>query len=298
VVAPLDEAGLMSVAAIVVNFNGGETLGRCVSALFSSSVKPQVHVIDNASTDGSAQRLNQLYGNRAGMEVLFNPGNIGFAAAVNRAMERIEAQWVLILNPDCIIAPNTLSKLKQALDDDAHAALAAPAVTGRDGRLERSTLRRFPNPWNSLLTILGLWRLGRWVPRLQGIPVAARQSGPDPVVAEAVSGACMLVRRQVFVEIGGFDEGYGLHCEDLDLMYRLAQAGWHCLYVPAAEAMHEQGVSSRSRPLWVHRQKHRGMRRFFDKFQASQHGFLFRLLVRFGIGLHYLVSLPAAWLRR
>ncbi|NND45786.1 MAG: glycosyltransferase family 2 protein [Xanthomonadales bacterium] len=296
--AALEGPGLMAVTAVVVNFNTGETLARCIRALFAGSLKPDVLVIDNASSDRSARDLAQQFGNHAGLQLLFNPTNVGFAKAVNHAVGRISADWVLVLNPDCIVGSATVEKLIDALQADPKAALAAPAVTDPRGRIEKASLRRFPKPGNALLTLLGLWRLARWIPALEGVPVRAERAGTDPVVAEAVSGACMMVRRSAFVEVGMLDQAYGLHCEDLDLMYRLQQAGWHSLYVPGASAMHEQGLSSRSRPAWVHRQKHQGMQRFYDKFQAERHSAPLRWLVRGGIWAHYAVTLPLALLRR
>jgi len=108
----------------------------------------------------------------------------------------------------------------------------------------------------------------------------------------------MLIRRSAFEQVGPFDEAYGLHCEDLDLMFRLRQAGWRCLFVPSAKALHHKGVSSRSHPLWVHRQKHRGMVRFFNKFQARRYGWPVRWLVLAGIWLRYLVLVPWVAIRR
>ena len=297
-VAPLDEAGLMRVTAIVVNFNAGEALQRCVQGLLSGSLPPRVLVVDNASTDGSAAKLRQLYGSRPELEILFNPGNLGYAPAVNHAVRLGDAEMVLVINPDCVIGPDGLRQLKMALDADSQAALAAPAVRDSKGRQERAALRRFPDPWNSLVTFSGLWRLGRWLSWLRGVPLDARRAGTEPFRAEAVSGACMLIRRQAMLEVGLFDEAYGLHCEDLDLMFRLREAGWHCLYVPGAEATHEQGVSSRSRPYWAHWQKHLGMARFFDKFQAQHHAAPVRWLVHAGIWLHYLASLPLVRARK
>jgi GT2 family glycosyltransferase len=112
----------------------------------------------------------------------------------------------------------------------------------------------------------------------------------------------MLVRTKAFVDVGGLDEAYALHCEDLDLMYRLRNRGGHCLFVPQAQAEHLQGLSSRSRPLWAHWQKHRGMQRFYLKFQAERYPALLRwpfsLLVLMGIWLRFAVTLPAALLQR
>ena len=107
----------------------------------------------------------------------------------------------------------------------------------------------------------------------------------------------MLLKYSAFDEVKGLDSNYGLHCEDLDLMYRLRQRGYHCLLVPAARVYHRQGVSSRSRPLWVHWQKHLGMQRFFRKFQARSHAFPVRWLVLAGIWLRFAATLPLALLR-
>jgi hypothetical protein len=117
------------------------------------------------------------------------------------------------------------------------------------------------------------------------------------VPAEAVSGACMMLSQTVFLEMGCMDGAYGLHCEDLDLMYRLRQRGFHCLIVPSALVFHQQGISSSSRPLWVHWQKHRGMQRFFLKFQADKTVFPMRWLVIAGIWLRFCVTLPLVWFR-
>lgn len=285
----------MSVTAVVVNFNAGEALARCVQSLVSGSVVPEVKVVDNASTDGSAEALRGMYGNQGGVEILSNSSNLGFAKAVNAAVKALDCEFVLVINPDCTLERESLEKLMWAMEHDESAGLAAPAVHGAGGRLEKSALRRFPRPLNSLVTMTGLWRL---FPFLKGVPVHPARIPAETVRAEAVSGACMLIRRRALMELGMMDEAYGLHCEDLDLMYRMRQAGWHCLYVPGASASHEQGVSSRSRPLWVHRQKHRGMVRFFSKFQAADYWPPFRWLVYVGVWLRYLLLWPLVWLKK
>ena len=108
----------------------------------------------------------------------------------------------------------------------------------------------------------------------------------------------MLIRRSAFEAVAYMDEAYCMHCEDLDLMYRLAEKGWHCLYVPQAACVHLQGKSSRSRPTWVHYQKHRGMARFFRKFQAKTTSLPVRLLVYTGIWLRFVVLWPLVLVRR
>lgn len=288
----------MSVATIIVNFNAGQTLQQCVTAVLKSTEHTSVTVVDNASTDRSAQNLRNLYGDRQGVQFLFNPSNIGFAPAVNAVARRLEADWVLILNPDCILEPSALTELRIALETDGKAALAGPAVRDEAGHIQRATVRRFPTPWRSLMTASGLWRLGRWFPSFHGVEIDPTKLNNGAVAAEAVSGACMLVRRSALESVGYLDEEYAMHCEDLDLMYRLAQKGWHCLYVSNADCTHLQGLSSRSRPHWVHFQKHRGMVRFFKKFQAGTTSFPIRVLVYTGIWLRFIMLWPLVMLRR
>ena len=288
----------MSIETIIVNYNAGKALQQCVNALLRSTEHTKVTVVDNASDDGSAENLHNLYGNHQRIEFLFNPGNLGFAPAVNAVARRSKAEWILILNPDCILESETLGSLKAALVEDSRAGLAGPAVRDEGGRIQRATLRRFPDPWKSLVTASGLWRLGEWFPAFHGVEVDVSKFGDGVTSCEAVSGACMLIRRAALEEVGFLDEEYAMHCEDLDLMYRLKLKGWHCLYVPLANSVHQQGVSSRSRPTWVHFQKHRGMVRFFKKFQARSYVFPIRWLVYTGIWLRFIALWPMALIRR
>jgi GT2 family glycosyltransferase len=299
-----------AVEVIIVNYNAGEALTRCIGSVLEQAADPAagpaVTVVDNASADGSAEQAEAAYGARPGFHLLRNPGNPGFATAVNQAARATglvfdaapaaaAPGYLLVLNPDCELRPGALDHLRAALDVDPGAGLAGPRVTDARGEVQRGTLRRFPDPWRSFVTFSGLWRLGRRWPVFRGI----EQSDELPATvarAEAVSGACMLVRRSAFAAARGMDEGYGLHCEDLDLMYRLRESGLHCLFVPQACAVHHQGLSSASRPLWVHWQKHRGMQRFFRKFQASRYPGPVRGLVIAGIWARFaLTSPPVLW---
>ena len=161
----------MSIAAIIVNYNAGEVLQQSVNALLNSTEHIKLTVVDNASSDNSAQNLQNLLGNRQGIEFLFNPRNLGFAPAVNAVARRSNADWVLILNPDCLLEAESLTRLKAALENDPQAGLAGPAVLDEAGKTQRATMRRFPDPWKSLMTTSGLWRLGKWFPAFHGVEV-------------------------------------------------------------------------------------------------------------------------------
>lgn len=285
---------------VIVNFNAGEALARCVESVLAQGSPVRLMIADNASIDGSARQVEALFGELDNLELQFNGENLGFARAVNQAANSEflnDAHWLLILNPDCELYPGALKTLLKALETAADCGLAGPLVVNRHGEALRGTYRRFPDPWRSLLTFSGLWRLGRFLSVFQGVEPA----GPLPqktTQAEAVSGACMLVEKSLFLNAGGLDEAYGLHCEDLDLMYRLHQQGRPCLFVPEAQVYHQQGVSSSSRPLWVHWQKHRGMQRFFSKFQARRYWFPIRWLVIAGIWSRFVITLPLVLLKQ
>lgn len=287
-----DQAAVPDVVeAVVVNYNAGKALSRCVGSVFQQGHPVRVTVIDNASSDGSIESLRSRYGQREDLHVIVRDANPGFAAAVNDAVSPGENGLLLILNPDCEMRPESLTELMAALTADPRAALAGPKVVGAGGEVLRGTLRRFPDPWRSFLSFSGLWRLGKRWPAFRGVEVSGEL--PDrTTVAEAVSGACMLVRKAAFVSAGGMDGAYGLHCEDLDLMFRLRRNGYHCLIVPSARVFHGEGISSASRPLWVHWQKHRGMQRFYLKFQGRTTALPLRWLVVTGIWLRFAVTLP------
>lgn len=291
-------SGAPDVEVVIVNYNAGDALTRCVQSVLGQQRPVRVHVFDNASSDTSISRLRQDLGDESAVRIEISETNLGFARAVNAAVRKLsgDSPWLLILNPDCEMLPGSLEALCTALADDPEAALAGALVVDRQGQAMRGTVRRFPGPGSAFRTFTGLWRLGRWFPSLAGVEAAS--SLPDSTVrAEAVSGACMMLKKPVFTEAGCMDGAYGLHCEDLDLMYRLRQQGFHCLFVPSARVIHDQGVSSASRPVWVHWQKHRGMQRFFRKFQADETPLPLRWLVLAGIWIRFAVTLPMAWIR-
>jgi GT2 family glycosyltransferase len=287
-----------STRVIIINFNAGEALLACVASVLNTREPLNAVVADNQSTDRSCEILRSRYGSAPRLEILENPTNMGFGRAVNACARSAKEPYLLILNPDCELFPDTLQQLRSALEQDPGAALAAPRVVDREDHVMRGTLRHFPDPWRALMTGSGLWRLGRYFPVFEGVEVAAAKFPLETVRADAVSGACMLIRTEQFRSLGGFDESFKMHFEDLDLMARIKQAGKHCILVPHARAFHLSGVSSGSRQLWVHRQKHAGMQRFFRKHVYPTCSWPKRWLFSTATWVHYLLTLPFVLLRR
>jgi hypothetical protein len=276
-----------SLSVIIVNFNAGELLAECVGAVLSSSVRTQVLVSDNGSTDGSLGLLRARFGTDPRLRITENGENLGFAAGNNRMLHSAKAPYLLFLNPDCIVGPETLSRMLAFMDSVPDAGMAGCIIRNPDGSEQVASRRVIPDPWIGLVRVLHLDRI--WPRLTEGRRLnLTDQPLPDrPARVQAISGSFMLVRRAALDEVGPMDEGYFLHCEDLDWFVRFDRAGWGIYLVPDVEVVHHKGACSTSRPLRVEWHKHRGMARFFGKFQRADYSLPFALLVHLGIWAHF-----------
>jgi len=217
-----------------------------------------------------------------------NGANLGFAAGNNRVLGRTLAPYLLFLNPDCVLQADTLGRLVAFMDATPDAGMAGCVIRNPDGSEQKASRRRIPDPWVGLVRFLHLERFSR---RLRGkrLNLVDEPLPEHPVRVEAISGSFMLVRRAALDEVGPLDEGYFLHCEDLDWFARFARSDWNIYLVPDLEVVHHQGACSTGRALRVEWHKHRGMLRFFRKFQAEDYSLPFRVLVVSGIWGHFAV---------
>jgi GT2 family glycosyltransferase len=286
------------VGVCIVNFNAGAFLLESVDAVLGSGVPAEVIVSDNASSDDSLSRLREQYADDSRLTIIENASNLGFARGNNVALQYTKAPYLLILNPDCIPAQGTLSKMVAFMEGRPDVGMTGCVVRDPDGAEQVASRRVIPDPWIGLARLLHLERL--W-PDALGDRRLDRTHDPlpnEPVRVEAISGAFMLVRRQALEDVGLMDEGYFLHCEDLDWFVRFRRAGWDIYLIPDAEAVHHKGFCSVGRPIFVLWHKHSGMARFFRKFQYRDYPLPLSFLVIVGIWLHFGLVAPAAWLRR
>jgi GT2 family glycosyltransferase len=272
------------ISTIIVNYNAGELLRTCVNSLLNCPLEIEIIVVDNASTDGS---LNALQGLPC-VQIIKNPVNVGFATACNSGLIVASAPFLLFLNPDCSFEPGALAELLFVMGSDERVGMVTGVLTNLDGTEQAGGRRTIPTPWRSFVHAFGLTRFSdRW-PRLFFDFHLHNQPLPDrPIEVEATSGACMMVKREALQDVGEWDEGYFLHCEDLDLCMRFRQKGWKILFVPDAKVIHDQGACSRTRPIFVEWHKHKGMIRFYRKFFQHQYPGMFWPLVAFGVWLRF-----------
>lgn len=275
---------------VVVAADSGPLLRACIDAALASTAPVEVVLVDNASTDGEVERVAAAHAADPRLRVLRNEANIGFGPACNRGAAQARGDALLFLNPDCELRPDTVAGLRSAMASTPDVGLFGVTVCDSDGVPARANRRRDPTLRRALATASGLARFESRCPALAGVerPPSLVQAGIERV--DAVSGACMALPRSAFDRVGGFDEGYFLHVEDLDLCRRLRDAGLGVAIVADLRVRHAQGSSSHHRALFVSRHKHRGMWRWFTRFDPAARNPLLRVLVWAGIWSHYLVD--------
>ncbi len=283
------------ISTIIVNYNAGALLRNCVDSLLNCPLEIKLIVVDNASADDSLEALQDL----PNIKIIKNSSNLGFAAACNIGMHEVTSPFVLFLNPDCFFEPGTLCKLLGAMELDERVGMVGGLLINADGTEQQGARRAVPTPWRSFVRAFGLARFATICPRLFYDFNLHKEPLPDhPIEVEAISGACMLVRREVVQKVGEWDEGYFLHCEDLDWCMRFRQAGWKILFVPAAEIIHIAGVCGRNRPVFVEWNKHKGMVYFYRKFFRHRYPSILMNIVSAGVWMRFGFVVSYYWLRR
>jgi N-acetylglucosaminyl-diphospho-decaprenol L-rhamnosyltransferase len=255
------------VAAVVVDHNAGALLDNCVRSLLRDGAAPVV-VVDNGDAGNAARALAGLFAEdpaTATTVVVVQPArNLGFGSGVNRGVAVLGGlptppTWALIANADLHVHPGALDALRRALELRPAWALVGPRIYTPEGEVYPS-VRRFP----SFLDAAGhaLFALFNPENRFTKRYNPGTPEGEDLAKADWISGSCFLARRGALEELGGFDEGYFMYAEDMDLCWRAHQAGWGVGFTGAAEVTHVQGVSTAQHPYRMMVAHHRSALRF------------------------------------
>ncbi|KRD77701.1 glycosyltransferase family 2 protein [Lysobacter sp. Root983] len=278
-------------AAIVVSYQSAATIDDCLSRLRAAQGVSAIRVVDNHSSDGTLEIVQRHAAGDARVRFIDNPDNPGFGVGCNQGVADLGAAptgWLAFVNPDCLLEADALARLRALAAPLGEALLGADLVDD-DGVRDGAARRNDPD------------FAGMLAGALRRAPSAALNLAPDDSQAlqrvQAVSGALMLMPRALFERIGGFDPGYRLHAEDLDLCRRAREAGATVAVANGVRVLHVRGVSSRSRPLFVEWHKHRGLWRYFRKFEYERRGFATRVGVFAAIWLRFPIAAVRAWLR-
>ena len=267
------------IGVVVVTYQSARTIRRCLDLLLASTPVARIVVIDNASDDCTLDLLRDFAERHEEVTVVRNSDNRGFAAACNQGASALATPWVAFVNPDCYVGAGALERLVRHGVGRAGAGLLGVELVDEDGRPDPASRRRDP----SLRELLD--RRGRRDDLYLG-------RDPHEVLqpVEAVSGALMLMPVGLFLQLGGFDERFRMHVEDLDLCHRTREAGYEVLVANDISVLHVGGESSRARPFWVERQKHLSLWRYFRKFEAAHTPSWLMPLLWLGLWGHFLVA--------
>jgi len=277
----------MSVCVVIVNYNGGATLTECVRALLASTVKVGIIVSDNGSQDDSIAFLRASVTDAPQLSIVENGENLGFAKANNVALARCRNDYVLVLNPDCIVEPDVLEHMIEVMEQHPEAGIGTCLIVNPDGSEQAGCRRLVPTPWRSMVRVLHLHRIIKNHPRFRSFMMADLPLPRAPEPVEAISGAFMFARRAAFEAVGLMDENYFLHCEDLDWCMRFRQAGWKILFVPQVRVVHWKGLSTEAHPVFCEFHKHHGMVRFYNKFFRHQYPGALMVLVVMAVWMRF-----------
>ena len=236
-------------SVIVVNWNTGDLLRRCVASIVAAApqIAYEIIVVDNASSDRSLDALREEPLARAcALRIVENADNRGFGAANNQAFALSQAPFVLLLNPDTVMTSGAIEALMAVLRGDPAAAACGPRIVNPDGSLQVSVWRNPPAAWEIVLSSLWLYRL---IPsRLRGEmllgphwPHDRRRDVP------MLSGAALMVRRAAIDAVGGFDERFHMYAEDNEWCARMVRGGWRLIFEPDAVIRHDEAQSSLKR---------------------------------------------------
>lgn len=274
------------VSLVVVNYNAGQLLAKCVQS--SLDQVDEIIIVDNASDDSSLDDCEQKHPVDHGIKYIRNNVNLGYAAACNIGLSHVSNDLILFLNPDCQLDKHAVAEMKHDLLSGADVGMTGGLLLNPDGSEQGGGRRAIPTPWRSFVRAFGLYRLSKRWPRLFNDFYLHELPLPEKAQeVEAISGACMMVKRKAVDDVGLWDEEYFLHCEDLDWCMRFRIKGWKILFVPSARITHALGTCSKGRPLFVEWHKHKGMMRFYRKFFLHQYPYGLMWLVGLGVWMRF-----------
>jgi GT2 family glycosyltransferase len=262
-----------SLAVIIVNYNAGEHLARCLASLPEAlgAFDWEAIVFDNASTDGSAGHAERAARAGGGLPIrlVSSETNLGFGVAVNRAAAATPAPWLLLLNPDAELEAGVCEALLAEFGRDPATAAIGPGILNEDGSIQGSA--RGDPGWAT--AFFGRTSpLTRWFPRSalarRSVVPAELSAGQRSLPVDWVSGACVLLRREAFDRVGGFDPVYFLYWEDADLCRRLRAAGFTVRYQPDTWVRHTVGGSSRKAQRLAIRAFYDGASCYYGRYVA------------------------------
>jgi len=271
------------VSVIIINWKTPKLLADCLDSLQGdpNCSRFEMIVVDNNSGDESVPMLKSRYPD---VKLIENPDNKGFSKAVNQAIPLCRGEYLLLLNPDAKVVGSAVTRLAEFLDQNPTVGACGPKVLNADGTLQLACRRAFPSLAASFYRLAYISHLFPKNPAFSQYNMT--YADPDKLLeVDALSGSCMMIRRQVVDNIGLLDEDIFMFGEDIDWCWRVKESGMKVMYVPDAVVYHIHGASSRKRPIGTTINLHKGMEVFYRKHLAQRYWAPVNLLVYAAIWL-------------
>ena len=288
---------MVKLSIVIPTYNAHEWIEQCLDSirLHRPACDYEVIVVDDASSDDSVAIVRSRFPD---VRLFSNERNLGFGKTVNVGLRAAGGGYLLVLNNDTWMHEGALDAMMRYLDEHRDTGIVGPKVLSGNGAIQEQCRRRIPTPAAALLYFTGVARMFPKNPRIAGYLMTATDENATTDV-DAVSGACLMVRREVLDRIQGFDEEYYLYGEDMDFCWRAKVAGWKVVYYPEATITHfgGQGGTGKKR-LYATIEWHRAMWIFYRKHRAPRVSLLERALVYSGILLKGTVAVAVNALRR
>ncbi len=271
----------MDLSIIIVNYNVKEFLQNLLHSIEKASlnISHEIIIVDNASDDGSVELIRDKF---PSVRLIANRENLGFGKANNQALEIAKGKYLLLINPDTIVSEDTFDKMIRFFEENTEAGLAGCKILNPDGTLQLACRRSFPGPWTSFCKVTGLSNL---FPKSK---LFARYNltyldEDQTYEVDAISGSFMMMKKETYDKVGGFDEEFFMYGEDLDLCYRIQQAAFKVYYVHTTQIIHYKGESTKRSRLDETKVFYDAMHLFVKKHFSSS--LLVEAILRSAIGI-------------
>ena len=234
----------IKLSIVIVSYNTKDLLVDCLESIANTVKKTsyEVIVVDNASTDNTVKEISKSDLKIQHLEIIQNHRNEGFSVANNKGIKIAKGQYILFLNPDMVMYDNSIDYMVEYMEDNPKVGASTCFLELTDGTLDDAAHRGFPTPWNALTHFSGLSKIFKSSQIFSGYSQAHKDLKKTHEI-DALAGAFMLVPRKAGDEVGWWDEDYFWYGEDIDLCYKLKQAGWKIMFVPQVKVLHYKGAS-------------------------------------------------------
>lgn len=285
----------MKLSVILVNWNTCDLTKQALVSVYKETVGIdfEVIVVDNNSGDASVEMIKKEFPQ---VQIMENKENLGFGKANNQGLKIAQGDYIMLLNTDVVVLDAALNKLVSYLDQHTEVMMVGPRLLNKDLTFQHACRRMLPNPTNSFFYLFGLTKIfknNKFVNEYKQYTIDPEITGPT----QALSGAAMMFRQQVYNEIGGFDEAFFMYGEDLDFCKRVLDKGWKTVYVSEARIIHFGGQSSDKRRVKSLLNFYEAMWLYYKKHFYKKHSIVFHFFVWLGIKTKMLIALVKNYLK-